>query len=72
MWCTVSELARELNCTPKKIRTLLSHGCPHSRDDKGKVRIVGTAFAEWAKAPRNATVTRWDPIRRGACDAVDP
>ena len=47
---TIPEIARELNCTPKKIRTFLGHGCPHERDDKGKVWIIGTAFAAWAEA----------------------
>ena len=51
---TVPELARELNCKPSQIRTLLTHGCPHERDEKGKAWITGTDFAAWAQA----TLTR--------------
>ena len=43
-----SELAHELSINAHQIRqTALPAGCPHRRDAKGRLWIVGTAFREW-------------------------
>ena len=41
------ELARELDCTKRKIHSAVEGGCPHRRTESGRYRIVGDAFAAW-------------------------
>jgi RNase P subunit RPR2 len=46
-----SELAAEIGCHPDTVyRSYLPAGCPHQRDGRGHIWIVGTEFAEWARA----------------------
>ena len=43
-----SELAHELSIHAHQIRqTALPAGCPHRRDAKGRIWIVGAAFRDW-------------------------
>jgi hypothetical protein len=46
-----AELAEELGCGADTIyRHYLPAGCPHRRDERGHIWIVGTDFAEWVRA----------------------
>lgn len=48
---TPGELAAELGCHTHQIRqTALPLGCPHRRDSRGRIWIVGTQFADWYRA----------------------
>ncbi len=48
---TPSELAQEIGCNTDTIyRSYVPAGCPHERDERGHLWIVGTAFREWAYA----------------------
>ena len=52
-----SELADELGCSIDVIyRRWLPGGCPHERDKKGHIWIVGTAFRDWMLAVRREAV----------------
>jgi hypothetical protein len=44
---TPTDLARELDCSQRKILTAIEGGCPHRRTKSGRFRIVGDAFAAW-------------------------
>jgi hypothetical protein len=44
---TPTELARELDCTKRKILSAVEGNCPHRRTESGRLRIVGDAFAAW-------------------------
>jgi hypothetical protein len=45
---TPAELATELGCNVDTVyRSLLPAGCPHERDEAGRVWIIGTAFRQW-------------------------
>jgi ribosomal protein L32 len=44
---TISELANELDCGRRKIRTAIESGCPHRRTETGRPRIVGDEFNDW-------------------------
>jgi hypothetical protein len=47
----VSELADEIGVSEDTIyKTLIPAGCPHERDEKGHIWIIGTDFAVWARA----------------------
>jgi hypothetical protein len=48
---TPSELAKEIGCNVDTIyRSYVPAGCPHERDERGHLWIVGTAFRDWAYA----------------------
>ena len=44
-----SELASELDCKTRRVRTLIDAGCPHVRDDTGHLWINGHEFRCWAE-----------------------
>jgi hypothetical protein len=45
-----SELAEEIGCNVDTIyRSFVKSGCPHERDDKGHIWIVGDLFRAWAQ-----------------------
>lgn len=45
-----SELAAEIGCHVDTVyRSFVPAGCPHKRDEKGHIWIIGTEFAEWAR-----------------------
>ena len=45
-----SELADELGCHVDTVyRTFIPAGCPHTRDSRRHIWIVGTEFAQWAR-----------------------
>jgi hypothetical protein len=45
-----AELASEIGCHPDTVyRSYIPAGCPHERDGRGHIWIVGTEFAEWAQ-----------------------
>jgi hypothetical protein len=45
-----SELAEEIGCNTDSIyRSYIPAGCPHERDDRGFIWIVGTEFRDWAR-----------------------
>ena len=47
---TPSEIAEVLEVNIDTIyRTYLSAGCPHEKDNKGRIWIIGTAFKTWAE-----------------------
>lgn len=47
---TPSELAKEIGCnTDTFYRSYIPAGCPHERDGRGHLWIVGTAFRDWAR-----------------------
>lgn len=51
---TVAELAEEIGCTTDTVyKTLLPAGCPHERDAAGHIWIIGTEFAQWARARKS-------------------
>ena len=46
-----SEIAEEIGCHADTIyRSYIPAGCPHERDERGHVWIVGTAFRDWARS----------------------
>ncbi len=46
-----SELAAEIGCHVDTVyRSFVPSGCPHRRDEQGHIWIIGTEFAEWARA----------------------
>lgn len=46
-----SEIAQELGINVENIyRAYIPAGCPHRRDEKNLIWIVGTEFAAWARA----------------------
>ena len=45
-----ADLARELDCSKRKILTAIEGGCPHRRTKSGRFRIVGDAFRGWYEA----------------------
>ena len=46
-----TELAREIGCHRSTIyESYVPNGCPHRRDKRGHLWIVGTEFAAWARA----------------------
>ena len=46
-----SELAKEIGCSVDTIyRSYIHAGCPHERDSRGHLWIVGTEFRDWARA----------------------
>jgi len=48
---TPGELAAELGCHAHQIRqTALPLGCPHRRDARGRLWIVGSQFRDWYRA----------------------
>lgn len=50
MYYRPSELANEIGCHVDTIyRSYLPAGCPHKRDERGHIWIVGTEFAQWAR-----------------------
>ena len=45
-----SELARELDLNPRQFyRAYIPLGCPHERDEKGRIWINGASFRDWAR-----------------------
>lgn len=45
-----SELAHEIGCHVDTVyRSYIPAGCPHERDDRGHIWIVGTEFAQWVR-----------------------
>ncbi len=45
-----AEIAEEIGCHPDTIfRSYIPAGCPHERDSRGRVWVIGTAFRDWAK-----------------------
>jgi hypothetical protein len=46
---TPDELAREIGFSVRQVyRVYVPDGCPHRRDEQGRIRINGRAFREWA------------------------
>jgi hypothetical protein len=46
-----AELASEIGCHPDTVyRSYIPAGCPHERDGRGHIWIVGTEFAAWARS----------------------
>lgn len=51
------ELAKELGCDVVTIyRRYVPAGCPHERDDRDRIWIVGDQFRDWMLAVRRETV----------------
>jgi len=49
-----SELAAEIGCHVDTVyRSFIPAGCPHERDERGYIWIVGTQFAAWARATKS-------------------
>ncbi len=47
---TPVELAKEIGCDVDAVpHSYIPAGCPHERDAKGQLWIVGTAFRDWAR-----------------------
>ena len=47
---TPPEIAELLEVNPDTVyRTYIHAGCPHERDQKGRIWIIGTAFKAWAE-----------------------
>lgn len=46
---TRRELAEEIGCSRRRIRSALEAGCPHRRTASGRIYIVGDAFRDWYK-----------------------
>jgi uncharacterized protein with PIN domain len=45
-----SELAAEIGCHLDTVyKSFIPAGCPHERDERGHIWIVGTEFAKWAR-----------------------
>ena len=54
-----SELADEIGCkTDTVYRSFIPSGCPHERDDGGRLWIMGAQFREWARATGGGDRTR--------------
>jgi len=55
---TASELANEIDCSTDTIyRGWLRAGCPHRRDDRGRIWLIGTEVTEWiAEVTRRRSV----------------
>ena len=52
MYYKPSEIAEEIGChTDTVYRSFLPAGCPHERDERGHIWIIGTAFRDWARVP---------------------
>jgi len=48
-----SELASEIGCHVDTVyRSFIPAECPHERDDHGRIWIIGTEFAEWARTTK--------------------
>ncbi len=48
---TPSEIAKEIGCHNDTVyRSYIPAGCPHERDKRGHLWIVGTAFRDWARS----------------------
>ncbi len=45
-----SEIAEEIGCNVDTVyRSFIPAGCPHERDKRGHIWIIGTAFRDWAR-----------------------
>ena len=54
-----SELAEEIGCKADTVyRAFIPAGCPHEKDEGGRLWIVGTQFREWARAVGGADETK--------------
>ena len=51
MYYKPSEIAEEIGChTDTVYRSFIPAGCPHERDERGHIWIIGTAFRDWARS----------------------
>jgi hypothetical protein len=54
-----SELADEIGCKADTVyRSFIPSGCPHERDEGGRLWIMGAQFREWARATGGGDRTR--------------
>jgi len=44
---TLRELAEEIGCSKRQLRTAITLGCPHRRTANNRLWIVGDAFRDW-------------------------
>ncbi len=45
-----SEIAEEIGCNTDTVyRSFIRAGCPHERDKRGFIWIIGTEFRDWAR-----------------------
>jgi len=47
---TLAELAEELECSQALLHRAVAAGCPHRRDDRKRILIIGDQFAQWVHA----------------------
>jgi hypothetical protein len=53
---TPAELADELGCNARQIRqTALPQGCPHRRDERDHIWIIGSEFRQWYQGTQAKT-----------------
>lgn len=61
-----SEIAEEIGLPNKdKVYQYIKAGCPHERDDGGRLWIVGTLFRQWARAHAKGNQTQRDKMPEG-------
>jgi len=49
MYYSPSELADEIGCNVDTIyKSYIPAGCPHTRDERGRIWIIGSKFSVWA------------------------